>query len=230
MAQILIVDDDSHIREVVRFALTRAGHTVHEAADGQQALALCAAQVFDAVVLDIVMPEEDGLEVCRKLRARSTVPILFLSSRDDELDRILGLELGADDYLTKPFSPRELVARVKAILRRVQMDEAPATRPPEQLQHGPLRLDLGQHRCYCNDTEVVLTLMEFNLVATLLQAPGRAFARDALVDRVWGAGHAITDRAIDTHVKRIRKKFEPFGLDPVETVYGLGYRLRLEVG
>lgn len=227
MARILVVDDDGHIREVVRFALTRAGHQVHEAADGRAALDLFAQAPFEAVVLDIVMPEEDGLEVCRKLRARSTVPILFLSSRDDELDRVLGLEIGADDYLTKPFSPRELVARVKAILRRVQMDEAPAPRST-MLQHGPVRVDLDLHRCFHGEALVVLTLTEFNLLATLLSAPGRAFSRDALVDRVWGAGHATTDRTIDTHVKRIRKKFEEFGLDPIETVYGLGYRLRTD--
>ena len=224
MSAVLVVDDDRHIREVVRFALERAGYRVLEAADGREALAVFAREAIDAVVLDVVMPEEDGLEVCRKLRATSTVPVLFLSSRDDELDRILGLELGADDYVTKPFSPRELTARVKAMLRRVQM-VAPAspTRPP--LQHGPLRLDADQHRCTFGDVEVVLTVTEFNLLLTLLGAPGKAFSRDALVDRVWGPGHAITDRTIDTHVRRMRKKFADFGYDPVETVYGLGYRL-----
>ncbi|MEZ4469992.1 MAG: response regulator transcription factor [bacterium] len=226
MSSILVVDDDRHIREVVRFALERAGYRVIEAADGRAALEVFGREAVDAVVLDIIMPEEDGLEVCRKLRAVSTVPVLFLSSRDDELDRVLGLELGADDYVTKPFSPRELTARVKAMLRRVQMSAAapaPADRPP--LAHGPLRLDPDQHRCAFGGVEVVLTVTEFSLLLALMGAPGKAFSRDALVDRVWGHGHAITDRTIDTHIRRIRKKFSEFGYDPVETVYGLGYRL-----
>ncbi len=231
MADVLLVDDDGHIRDVVRFALTQAGHRVVEAADGRAALAAFAAQPFDVVILDIVMPEEDGLEVCRKIRAESPVPILFLSSRDDELDRVLGLELGADDYVTKPFSPRELVARVKAMLRRVQVDRAGAPGPEVEVEirrHGRLTLDLTRHRCFFAETEMTLTVTEFNLLAALLRAPGRAYTRDELVERAWGHGHHIEDRTIDSHVRRIRRKFEEVGGDPVETVYGLGYRLRAD--
>lgn len=230
MADVLLVDDDGHIREVVRFALQKAGHRVVEAADGRAALDAFAAEPFDVVVLDIVMPEADGLEVCRQMRATSPVPILFLSSRDDELDRVLGLEMGADDYVTKPFSPRELVARVKAMLRRVEVDRAqagaPATPAAEIRRHGSLSLDLTRHRAYWGETELTLTVTEFNLLAALLRAPGRAYTRDELVERAWGPGHHLEDRTVDSHVRRIRRKFAAAGGDPVETVYGLGYRLR----
>jgi two-component system OmpR family response regulator len=231
MADILIVDDDRHIREVVRFALEQAGHRVYEAADGRAALARFAAEPVDAVVLDIIMPEEDGLEVCRKIRAQSTVPILFLSSRDDEFDRVLGLEIGADDYVTKPFSPRELVARVKAMLRRVALEQQPVTEAdaPQTLAQGPLRLDPARHRCWWSETEITLTVTEFALLKALFGMPGRAYNRDELVDRVWGPGHHITDRTIDSHVRRIRQKCRAVGDDPIETVYGLGYRLRTDL-
>ncbi len=226
MARILVVDDDGHIREVVRFALEKAGHTVIEAADGRAGLEAFEAQAPEVVVLDIIMPEEDGLEVCRKIRAQSQVPILFLSSRDEELDRVLGLELGADDYVTKPFSPRELVARVKAILRRVAATEAPSTE--EVLSHGPLRIDPQRHRCSWGGSEITLTVTEFNLLWALLTQPGRVFTRDNLVDRAWGHGHHLSDRTVDSHIRRIRRKFADLGADPVETVFGLGYRLRVE--
>ncbi len=226
MANILVVDDDGHIREVVRFALERAGHHVIEAADGRAGLEAFEAHPVDVVVLDIVMPEEDGLEVCRRIRAHSDVPVLFLSSRDDEFDRVLGLELGGDDYVTKPFSPRELVARVKAMLRRAQARAD--DREGDTLRVGELRLDVGRHRVYWQDAELVLTVTEFGLLQALMSQPGRAFTRDNLVDRAWGVGHALSDRTVDSHIRRIRKKFADLGADPVETVYGLGYRLRVE--
>ncbi len=231
MADILVVDDDGHIREVVRFALARAGHTVHEATDGAAALAAIEAGGMHAVVLDIVMPEIDGLEVCRRVRAlappQGAVPILFLSSRDDEFDRVLGLEMGGDDYLTKPFSPRELVARIKAMLRRVQRLAAPAgAQRDEALDHGPLTLDLQRHKAFWDGRELVFTVTEFNLLAALMGRPGRVYTRDALVDRVWGPGHAITDRTIDSHIRRIRRKLGQAGAEAIETVYGLGYRLK----
>lgn len=232
MATVLVVDDDGHIREVVRFALSRAGYAVVEAADGEAALRHVEAGGVDAVVLDIVMPELDGLEVCRRLRAMpppaGTLPVLFLSSRDEELDRVLGLEMGGDDYVTKPFSPRELVARVKAMLRRVQQLAAPAPADdPGELRHGALRLDPRRHRAWWGEVEVVLTVTEFNLLAVLIRRPGQVYTRDAFVDRVWGPGHAITDRTIDSHIRRIRRKLgDAGGDDVIETVYGLGYRLR----
>jgi len=226
MATILIVDDDGHIRDVLRFALEKSGYRVLEAADGSAALATFEREPVDAIVLDIIMPEIDGVEVCRKLRQSSHVPILFLSSRDDELDRILGLEIGADDYVTKPFSPRELVARVKALLRRATTPVDQEDRRP--LIRGPLQVDQERYRCTWNDVEVVLTVSEFDLLRAIMQTPGRVYSRGELVDRAWGSGHHITERTIDSHVRRIRKKFGDIGADPIETVFGVGYRLRID--
>ena len=224
MAVILVVDDDGHIREVVRFALEKAGHSVIEAADGLAALQMAAAQPVDAVVLDIVMPELDGIEVCRRLREQGAVPILFLSSRDDELDRVLGLELGADDYVTKPFSPRELAARVKALLRRAA---AAATEPAAApLRRGDLVLDPQRYKCFWREEEIILTVTEFALLRSLMGHVEKVYSRGELVDRAYGLGHAITDRTVDSHVRRIRRKLAAVGADPIETVYGVGYRLR----
>jgi two-component system OmpR family response regulator len=228
MAHVLIADDDPHIREVLRFALVRAGHTVVEAADGREAIACfhAAQPPFDCLLLDIVMPEEDGLEVCRRLRATHDTPILFLSSRDDELDRILGLEMGADDYVTKPFSPREVVTRLKVVLRRTQRGASTPPAPvPATIHSGHLRLEPETHRCYWRERELVLTVSEFELLRVLLASPGRVFSRDALTDQAFGPDHHITDRTIDSHIRRLRRKFAELGADPVETVYGVGYRL-----
>jgi len=224
MAKVLVVDDDGHIREVVRVALETAGHTVLEAADGAAALRRFREDPCDVVVLDILMPEMDGLEVCRKLRERSPVPIVFLSSRDEEIDRVIGLEIGADDYVTKPFSPRELVARVKALLRRVAAPAAEADDAP--LRRGQLVLDTLRYKCFWDTTEVILTVTEFGLLRSLMGGPGRVYSRSELVDRAYGLGHAITDRTIDSHIRRLRRKFGDIGADPIETVYGVGYRLR----
>ncbi len=225
MANVLIVDDDGHIREVVRYALAKAGHSVFEAADGAQALRVVAEQPLDMVVLDIIMPEMDGIEVCRRIRADSDLPILFLTSRDDEVDRVLGLELGADDYVTKPFSPREVVARVKAVLRRV----APRVWGEESnfLRHGDLHLDIDRHVCSCGGAVVDLTVTEFAMLQTLMGYPGKVYARGELVDRAYGHGHHVTERTIDSHIRRIRKKLaENGGVELIETVHGVGYRLR----
>ncbi len=225
MATILVADDERHIREVVRFALEKAGHKVLEAADGAAALMQVRERTIDLVILDIIMPEEDGIEVCRKLRQSSRVPILFLSSRDEEVDRVLGLEIGADDYVTKPFSPRELVARVKAVLRRVgERADDEGDEPP--VRRGPLTVDVQRHRCTWKEVEVELTATELTLVRSLMTTPGRVYTRNELVDKAWGYGHHITDRTVDSHVRRIRRKFERVGGDPIETVYGVGYRIR----
>jgi two-component system OmpR family response regulator len=224
VAEILIVDDDGHLREVVRFALEQAGHSVREARDGAQALRMVDELAPDLLVLDILMPEQDGLAVCRAIRARSRLPIIFLSSRDEELDRVLGLELGGDDYIGKPFSPRELVARVAAVLRRRGDSSAPGD--AAMLTHGPLQLDPVRHRCAWKGTEIILTVTEFALLAALMSAPGRVFARGQLVERAYGSGHYITDRTVDSHIRRLRKKLAGNALDPIETVYGVGYRLR----
>ncbi|HET8939126.1 MAG TPA: response regulator transcription factor [Polyangiales bacterium] len=225
MSEILVVDDDGHIREVVRFALERAGHQVREAADGRAALHAVSQHAPDLIVLDIVMPEADGLTTCRELRKHSRVPIIFLSSRDDELDRVLGLELGGDDYISKPFSPRELVARVSAVLRRLQ-PMAAGTAPAAELSCAGLRLDLIRHRCHVGERELVLTVTEFELLRVLLSAPGRVFERAQLINQAYGDDHHVTERTVDSHVRRLRKKLADAGVDPIETVYGLGYRLR----
>ena len=227
MAEILIVDDDGHLREVVRFALEQAGHTVREARDGALALRMVEERAPDLLVLDILLPEQDGLSVCRAIRARSRLPIIFVSSRDEELDRVLGLELGGDDYIGKPFSPRELVARVAAVLRRAQ-GGALGDEPAAVLSHGALQLDPVRHRCTWSGAELVLTVTEFALLSALLSAPGRVFARSQLVERAYGGGHYITDRTVDSHIRRLRKKLADSGAgtDPIETVYGVGYRLR----
>ena len=227
MPTILLADDDAHIREVVRFALERAGHRVIEAIDGAEALAAFGKQAIDLIVLDIVMPEQDGLEVCRRVRQSSEVPILFLSSRDEELDRILGLELGADDYVTKPFSPRELVARVKAMLRRAGGGAglAPADATDAVLRHGEITLDPQRHKCSWGEREIFLTATEFLLLRSLMDRPQKVYSRAELVERAYGHGHHITERTVDSHIRRIRKKFSEADVDPIETVFGVGYRL-----
>lgn len=226
MPQVLVVDDDAHIREVVRFALEQAGHRVTEAKDGDQALDKLSTGAFDIVVLDIMMPGTDGLDVCKKIRATGQTPIIFLSSRDDELDRVLGLELGADDYISKPFSPRELVARIKAVLRRASADASDSDAPEDRMVRGKLVMDLGRHRCIFGSDEIVLTVTEFAMLRVLAQAPGRVFTRDQLVDGACGSEHVISDRTVDSHVRRIRRKLGAAGADLVETVYGLGYKMR----
>ena len=223
--KILVVDDDGHIREVVRFALENAGYHVTEVADGEQALNELWSGDFNLIVLDIVMPGIDGLAVCREVRKRCEIPIIFLSSKDEELDKILGLEMGADDYLAKPFSPRELVTRIKTVLRRYQ-PKTPVTADAEMITYGELKLDLSRHTCSIGKQPIVLTVTEFSLLLVLSKSPGRVFTRQQLVDTAYGTGHAISDRTVDSHIRRIRKKLAAHNADLVETVYGLGYKMR----
>jgi len=220
MARVLIVDDDPALREVVRIALARAGFETAEAADGPAALAACAASPPDLIVLDVMLPDMDGTDVCRTLRRQSAIPILFLSSRDDEVDKIVGLEIGGDDYMVKPFSPRELVARVRVLLRR-GAPEAPAN----LLRHGRLALDLETLRVTWDGTELVLSATELGVLRTLMSRPGRVFSRDELMDRAYATERVVSDRTIDSHVRRLRAKFAALGADPVETLPGFGYRL-----
>ncbi|MBX7084130.1 MAG: response regulator transcription factor [Nannocystaceae bacterium] len=222
-ARILVVDDDDPLREVVRYALCREGFVVDEARDGEAALRLFDAQPHDLLVLDVAMPRLDGFSLCRELRQRSDVPVLFLSARGEEVDRVLGLDLGGDDYVTKPFSPRELVSRVKALLRRRQ--GAPA---PTVLRWGPLRLDPQEHRAWVGDDEVVLTATEFRLLAALVSRPRRALSREELADAAYADARTVSDRTIDSHIRRVRAKLRPWGLDPFETVHGVGFRLGAE--
>jgi len=224
MPQVLVVDDDPHIRQLLVFALEKAGLTAREAEDGEAALTAVAEIRPDLVVLDINMPKLDGLEVCRRLRASGDLPILFLSSRDDEIDRVLGIELGGDDYVVKPFSPREVVARVQAILRRTRAAKPAAE--PSALSHGRLTLEPDSWIARWNGVEAALTVTEFGILKILMSGPTRVFSRDAIIDRLHGPGFAITDRTIDSHVRNLRGKFATLGgHDVVETRAGVGYRL-----
>ena len=223
---ILIADDDPHIRQLLVFALAKAGLGTVEVEDGEAALAAAQTHLPDLIVLDINMPRMDGIEVCRRLRAQSDVPILFLSSRDDEIDRVLGIELGADDYVTKPFSPREVVARVMAILRRVASCPPPVAEPAGSLRHGCLTLDAEGWQASWSGQPVSLTVTEFGILRTLATMPSKVFSRDAIIDRLHGPGFAITDRTIDSHIRNLRGKFGQLGAnDVIETRAGIGYRL-----
>ncbi len=222
MAKILVVDDDPHIRSVLCFALARDGFATVEAADGAAALAAVAREAPDLILLDVMMPELDGTEVCRRLRRDSDVPVIFLSSRDEEVDRILGLELGGDDYVTKPFSPREVVARVRAVLRRRQAaPEAPAA---AILRRGALELRPDRLEVLWRGTPVVLTVTEFALLHAMAAAPGRVFTRDMLMDLAYPDRRMVSDRTLDSHIRHIRAKFSAVGAEPIGTVHGMGYR------
>jgi two-component system OmpR family response regulator len=224
-ADILIVDDDPRLREVVRYALSREGYSVREAGDGRAALAAIDQSPPDLVVLDVLMPELDGIEVCRRIRASSDLPVVFLSSRGEELDRVLGLELGGDDYLTKPFSPRELVSRIKAVLRRTQR---PVATEDSMVEAGGLRLDSAQHRVWtAGGTEITFTATEFRLLRVLMLRPGRVYTRDELMDLAYDGNHHVSGRTLDSHMRRIRQKLREEDLDPIETVHGVGYRLQV---
>lgn len=224
--RVLLVDDDPHIRQLLAFAFDKAGFAVAEAGDGEAALAEVARVLPDLVVLDINMPRMDGLEVCRRLRSQGEVPVLFLSSRDDEFDRVLGIELGADDYVTKPFSPREVVARANAILRRSAPKPAAGVDSATRIAKGRLRLDPEAWTAHWDAAEVALTVSEFTLLKALALAPGRILSRDQLIDQLHGPGFAITDRTIDSHIRNLRRKFaEAGGSDVIETRAGVGYRL-----
>ena len=219
--KILIVDDDPRLRELVRLALERAEYSVITAADGRLALIHAAREAPDLIILDVGMPEMDGVECCRRIRATSEVPILFLTARDDEIDRILGLEMGADDYVTKPFSPRELVARVRTILKR-------SGRAAEQecLKRGRIGLDLRARLCRVDTTEVALTAMEFDLLSRLMAEPDRLASRGMLIAALWGAQSAVSDRTLDSHLRNLRRKLAEAGCESaIETVHGQGMRL-----
>jgi two-component system OmpR family response regulator len=223
--KILVVDDDAHIREVVRFALEKAGFEAIEAGDGKKALEACTATTPDLIVLDIAMPEMDGLAVCREIRKHSDVPILFLSSRTDEVDRVVGLEIGGDDYVTKPFSPRELVARVQTILKRARgrIEDEPDAK---ELRHGSVRMDIPGHAAFWKDTKVPLTATEFALLKKFLRAPERVLSREQLMDAAYDAKINVSDRTIDSHIRNVRGKYAKAGCkEIIETIHGVGYKL-----
>jgi len=223
MTRLLIVDDEPAIRESLAFALKRDGFEVIEAATLKDARSTEA----DLIVLDLVLPDGNGLDFLRALRAKSDVPVIVLTSRDEETDRVVGLEMGADDYVLKPFSPREVAARVRAVLRRAAGKSA---QPSEEsaLKVGTLSVDPRTRKAAVGASELALSRTEFNLLAAFLRSPGRVFERSQLLDAVWGSDVVVGDRTVDVHVKALRRKIEEAGGDPrvLETVRGVGYRLR----
>ena len=228
-ARILLVDDEQSIQTLLSYPLRKEGYEVVQATDGRQALDRFDEQQFDLVVLDLMLPKVDGLEVCRRLRGRSSVPIIMLTARSDEIDKVVGLELGADDYITKPFSLREFSSRIKAALRRAEMsrpngaadDDAP-------LEVGQLRVDFAKRSVRLRGQEVELTFVEFEIVSALARAPGRVFTRDMLLSRIWGDSAYRDPRTIDVHIRHLREKIERDPKDPeyLFTVRGVGYRFR----
>ncbi len=223
---ILVVDDDPQIRDVLGMALERAGFSAIMARDGAEGLSKAKSENPALAVLDIGLPEMDGLELCKAIRKDSDLPILFLTARDDEIDRIVGLELGGDDYVTKPFSPRELVARVRAILKRVGgpvRDEAP---DQSELKIGRLSLLPESHVCKVDDTKVTLTSTEITILGKLMSRPTQVFSRPTLVDAIWGPGMVVSDRTLDSHLRNLRSKLADAGCsDAIETLHGVGLRM-----
>jgi two-component system OmpR family response regulator len=223
---ILVVDDDPHIRDVVRFAFEKTGMAISVAQDGKEALRQFDRDVHELIVLDIGMPEMDGLEVCRQIRKTADTPILFLSARDEEIDRILGLEIGGDDYVTKPFSPRELVARVNAILRRVRNPPNAAPVAARAMSHGGLAIDPDARSAAFLGAPVALTALEFDILRTLLARPGFVFTRELILDAAYAGNIHVADRTIDSHVRNIRAKMAAAGCEQaIETVHGVGFKL-----
>jgi DNA-binding response OmpR family regulator len=224
---ILLVDDEESVQKLLAYPLEREGFRVLQARDGEEALACFAAEDVDLVVLDIMLPKLDGLEVCKRLRAESEVPIIMLTARDDELDKVLGLELGADDYITKPFSIREFRSRVRALLRR-----AAAARPTDEdgdvIAIDGLTIDLSRRAVEVRDTRVQLTYVEFELLRIFASHPGRVYSRRLLLEALWGGADYREPRTIDVHVRHLREKLEADPSDPeyILTVRGVGYRFR----
>ena len=224
-ASILLVDDDPGVLDVVSFMLRKEGFQVEELRDGQSALDAARARSYDIVILDIMLPELSGTDVCRALRAESDVPNLMLTARDAELDRVLGLELGADDYVTKPFSTAELLSRVRAILRRRELDRATGAATARKL--GGLHIDLGRHEVLVDGERVHLTLSEFKVLALLAEQPESVVSRRELMQHLWASEHVGDEHACEVHISNLRRKIErdPGKPERLVTVRGLGYKL-----
>ena len=218
---VLVVEDESSIASFVALYLKNAGYEVTTAATGAEALARVAASEVALIILDLMLPDIDGIEVCRRIRQRSDVPILMLTARDEDVDKIIGLEVGADDYLTKPFNPRELVARVKSVLRRSQPERRHAE--PAQLRHGDLSIDAGRREVRVGEQEIQLAPKEFDLLWELLDHRGLVLTRDQLLERVWGYTFAGDTRTVDVHVRQLRRKLGD--ASPIVTVWGVGYKV-----
>jgi two-component system, OmpR family, response regulator len=223
---ILLVDDEDSVRKVLAFPLEKDGYTVVQAADGEEALERFAENDVDLVVLDIMLPRLDGLEVCKRIRATSTVPIIMLTARDDELDKVIGLELGADDYITKPFSIREFRSRVRAQLRRARLPQARGGAADERIERDGLVIDVPRRVVEVRGEPVQLTYVEFELLRTLAASPGRVFSRRMLLESLWKSADYRDPRTIDVHVRHLREKLEAEPRNPeyILTVRGVGYR------
>jgi two-component system, OmpR family, response regulator len=227
--RILLVDDEQPVQKLLSYPLEKEGYEVVPAMDGQEALSSFEEGQFDLVVLDIMLPKIDGLEVCRRLRAKSSVPIIMLTAKAEEIDKVLGLELGADDYITKPFSMREFRSRVRAALRRADM--APDDEPSEEpLERGDLRIDFEKRTTDVAGEPIELTYVEFEILSVLARHPGRVYTRDMLLDRIWGDSAFRDQRTIDVHIRHLREKLERDAKTPeyLLTVRGVGYRFRDE--
>jgi DNA-binding response OmpR family regulator len=225
VASILVVEDERALNDLLRAELETEGHAVRQARDGRTALRMVEAETPQLVILDWMLPGLDGLSVCRQLRQRYLMPIIMLTARAEEVDRVLGLEVGADDYLVKPFSMRELLARTRAALRRVELEgrRTAGASPQEVIAHGDLRVDPVSHRASIGDEELALTPKEFDLLLLFVSNPGRAFNREFLIERLWGNEYDGFDRAVDNHIRRLRSKLGDAG-EKITTVWGLGYR------
>ncbi|CAN5504149.1 MAG: response regulator [Iamia sp.] len=223
---ILVVEDEESFVEALTIGLGREGFRVQVARDGAQALDLFDAVQPDLVLLDVMLPKVSGIDVCRELRTRSQVPIIMVTAKGAEIDTVVGLEVGADDYVTKPYRMRELVARMRAVLRRSPNGEAPLAEGGEVLQAGDVRLDPERHEVTIRGAEVSLPLKEFDLLALLLDHSGRVLTRDTLIDRIWGHDYVGDTKTLDVHIKRLRAKIEPDPAHPVHivTIRGLGYK------
>jgi DNA-binding response OmpR family regulator len=226
MASILVVEDEAAMNDLIRAELEAEGHVVRQAHDGPSALQLVKEQAPQLVILDWMLPGLDGLSVCRQLRQDYLMPIIMLTARSEEVDRVLGLEVGADDYLVKPFGVRELLARTRAALRRVELEakRGVSTGADEKaIVHGRLRVEPGTHRALLDGAELALTPKEFELLFLFAANPGRAFNREFLIERIWGGDFEGFDRAVDNHIRRLRHKLGEFG-EKIATVWGVGYR------
>jgi DNA-binding response OmpR family regulator len=224
---ILLVDDEDAVQKLLAYPLERDGFRVVQARDGEEALSRFSQETVDLVVLDVMLPKLDGLEVCKRLRASSTVPIIMLTARDDELDKVLGLELGADDYITKPFSIREFRSRVRALLRRASIPST-GREEDETIERDGLRIDVGHRDVHVGERAVQLTYVEFELLRTMAASPGRVFSREMLLQALWGGADYREPRTIDVHVRHLREKLEQDPSEPefILTVRGVGYRFR----
>jgi two-component system response regulator RegX3 len=226
MTRILIVEDEASFSEALAFLLTKEGFETAVAEDGRQAINMFNADGADLILLDLMIPEVSGVEVCRTIRTQSQVPIIMLTAKDAEIDKVVGLELGADDYVVKPYSSRELIARIKAVLRRGQSEDG-SNQDQDLLEVGPIRLNIGKHQVFVSGNPVALPLKEFELLEFLMRNSGRVLTRSQLIDRVWGGDYYGDTKTLDVHIKRLRAKVEADPANPVliQTIRGLGYKL-----